>query len=265
MMKQISMWLSALALTLVGFMGAAQAQELPLGTADVLKITVYNNPDLTIETKISGGGFITFPLLGQVALAGLPAAAAEKKIADLLDAGGFVKKPQVNIIVQQMASQQVSVLGQVNRPGRFPIDASRNALDVLALAGGVGSEGGDSITVLRKKKNGDTTKESIDLVEVVRSGKINELDLNGGDVIYVERAPRFYIYGEVQRPGLFRLERNMTVLQGLAAGGGLTARGTERGLRVKRRDAGGKLQTLDVQQDDLLRPDDVVYVKESLF
>lgn len=262
MIKRLTLWLMALAM-LAGA-SLAGADELPLGTADVLKITVYNNPDLATEARVSAGGFITFPLLGQVAVAGLPTAAAEKKLAGLLESGGFVKKPQVNIIVTQMQSQQVSVLGQVNRPGRFPIDASRNALDVLALAGGVNPDGGDSITVLRKR-NGETSKESIDIVEVVRSGKINELDLSGGDVVYVERAPRFYIYGEVQRPGLFRLERSMTVLQALAAGGGLTPRGTERGLRVKRRDAAGKLQILEVQHDDLLRPDDVVYVKESLF
>jgi polysaccharide export outer membrane protein len=90
-------------------------------------------------------------------------------------------------------------------------------------------------------------------------------EVQGGDTLFVERAPRFYIYGEVQRPGVLRLECQMTVLQALSAGGGLTPRGTERGLRIKRRDAGGKLQTIDVKGDDLLAPNDVVYVKESLF
>lgn len=260
-MKRFSTWL--LAATLGLGVGGAIAAELPLGNADVLKITVYNNPDLTTETRVSESGKITFPLIGQVAVAGMPAAAAEKKIAGLLESGGFVKKPQVNVIVTAMQSQQVSVLGQVNRPGRYSIDASRSALDILALAGGVSGDGGDVVSVLRKR-NGTTTKEKLDIVEVVRTGG-GELDLEGGDILYVERAPRFYIYGEVQRPGLFRLERNMTVLQALAAGGGLTARGTERGLRVKRRDEAGKLQVVEIQHDDLLRPDDVVYVKESLF
>ncbi|USX25522.1 polysaccharide export protein EpsE [Oxalobacteraceae bacterium OTU3CINTB1] len=261
MIKRFSLWLATLALALAG---AAHGADLPLGTADVLKISVYNNPDLTTEARVSEGGFVTFPLLGQVAVAGLAPAAAEKKIAALLESGGFVKKPQVNILVTLIQSQQVSVLGQVNRPGRFPIDASRSVLDVLALAGGVNLEGGDVISVLRKR-NGTTTKDTIDLEQMVRSGNTGELDLAGGDVVYVERAPRFFIYGEVQRPGLFRLERSMTVLQALAAGGGLTPRGTERGLRIKRRDAAGKLQILEAQHDDLVRPDDVVYVKESLF
>lgn len=101
---------------------------------------------------------------------------------------------------------------------------------------------------------------------MVRIGNFTrDLDVMGNDVIYVERAPRFYIYGEVQRPGAFRLERSMTVLQALSVGGGLTQRGTERGTRIKRRDETGKLQIIDAKHDDLLQVDDVVYVKESLF
>jgi polysaccharide export outer membrane protein len=83
--------------------------------------------------------------------------------------------------------------------------------------------------------------------------------------VYVERAPVIYIYGEVQRPGAFRLERDMTVMQALAAGGGLNLRGTEKGLRVHRKGSDGKMQVLTPSLDDSLREGDVVYVKESLF
>jgi len=260
-MKRLVLWIVA---TLLAWnLGAAGATELTLGPGDVLKISVYNNPDLATETRVSANGFITFPLIGQVQVAGMPAAAAEKKIASALVSGGFVKDPQVNILVTLLQSQLVSVLGQVNRPGRYPLDASRNLLDVLALAGGASTDGSDVVTVLHQR-DGKTVKENIDVVEVVRSGQ-SQTELTGGDVVYVERAPRFYIYGEVQRPGQFRIERSMTVLQALAVGGGLTARGTERGLRIQRRDAHGKLQQLDAKPDDLVQSDDVVYVRESLF
>jgi polysaccharide export outer membrane protein len=89
--------------------------------------------------------------------------------------------------------------------------------------------------------------------------------LSNGDIIYVHRAPMFYIYGEVNRPGAFRLERNMSVMQGLASGGGTNARGTTRGLRIHRRDASGALKVIEPSLDDLLQADDVIYVKESLF
>ena len=262
-MKRYVLWIFA-ALMAMGS-AAAGAGELLLGPSDVLKVSVYNNPDLTVETRVSDQGFITFPLLGQVAVGGLPTATAEKKIASLLETGGFVKKPQVNIIVTLLQSQQVSVLGQVNRPGRYPIDGSRDVLDVLALAGGIAVDGGDTISV--RRKSGDGTKpDVIDVVDMVRTGDVkNALELSGNDIIYVERAPHFFIYGEVQRPGMMRLERSMTVLQALAAGGGLTPRGTERGLRIKRRDSAGKLQIIEAKYDDLVQVDDVLYVKESLF
>ncbi len=109
-------------------------------------------------------------------------------------------------------------------------------------------------------------KEVIDVLEMVRSGDLTRnLTVRSDDLIYVERAPRFYIYGEVQRPGTYRLERNMTVIQALSVGGGLTQRGTERGLRIQRRDVEGNLQMLTVKSSDLVEPDDVLYIKESLF
>lgn len=262
-MKRFVQWMTAAILALT--LGTAGAGELALGTGDVVKVSVYNNPDLTVETRVSATGFITFPLIGQVAVAGLPTAAAEKKIAALLVSGGYVKNPQVNLIVTLLQSQQVSVLGQVTRPGRYPLDSSRNLLDLLALAGGIGPDGGDVVSVLRTR-DGKANKEVVDIVDMVRTGNVKaDQELNGNDVIYVERAPRFYIYGEVQRPGMLRIERSMTVLQALAAGGGLTARGTERGLRIKRRDADGKLQEITAKFDDLVQNDDVLYVRESLF
>lgn len=262
-MKRLVLW--CLTLLLAIGTGIASAADVQLGAGDVLKISVYGNPDLGLETRISEAGQITFPLVGNVALGGLSVSAAEKKLGGLLESGGFLRKAQVNIIVTSLQSQQVSVLGQVNRPGRYPIEGRRSVMDMLAMAGGVSADGGDSINLIRKR-DGKTSREVIDIVEMVRSADLNrDLDVAGNDVIFVERAPRFYIYGEVQRPGPFRLERSMTVLQGLSAGGGLTQRGTERGIRIKRRDAEGKLQVLEAKHDDLLQVDDVVYVKESLF
>lgn len=262
-MKRLALWiLTALMLCGVGMAGAA---DVLLGPGDVVRISVYGSPDLALETRVSEAGEITFPLVGAVAIGGLPVSSAEKKIGGLLESGGFLRKAQVNIIVTTLQSQQVSVLGQVNRPGRYPLEGKRSLMDMLAMAGGLAAEGGDTVNLIRKR-GGTTTKEVVDIVDMVREGDFKrDLDLTGNDVVYVERAPRFYIYGEVQRPGAFRLERSMTVLQALSVGGGLTPRGTERGIRIKRRDAEGKLQILDAKHDDLVQVDDVVYVKESLF
>lgn len=264
MMKRLTQWLLA-SLLMLGS-GGAQAADVLLGAGDVLHVTVYGNADLTVDTRVSEAGAITFPLVGEVMVGGLPSSAAEKKISAMLESGGFIKKAQVNILVTTMVSQQVSVLGSVNRPGRYPIDGKRSVLDLLALAGGVNADAGDTVSVIRKRAGAAATKEVLDIVQMVKTGDLTrDVDLAGNDVVYVERSPRFYIYGEVQRPGVFRLERSMTVLQALSVGGGLTARGTERGVRIKRTDASGKLQIITAKHDDLLQSDDVVYVQESLF
>ena len=265
-MKRLVNWLMATALVLcMGATGAAGAAETPLGPGDVVKLSVYGNPDLALETRISEAGTITFPLVGQVEIGGLSVAAAEKKIANMLERGGYLKKAQVNMIVTTLQSQQVAVLGHVNRPGRYPVEGKRSVLDLLAMAGGMSAEGGDAISLVRNRK-GSVTKETIDIVQMVRSGQLDQnMEVAGGDVIYVERAPRFYIVGEVQRPGAFKVERSMTVLQALSAGGGLTARGTDRGIRITRRDASGKPTIINAKHDDIVQVDDVITVKESWF
>lgn len=245
---------------------AAAPNEYRLAAGDVVRISVYQNPDLTLETRVGEAGVVSFPLLGSVRLGGMTVTQAEKLVADGLRSGNFVKQPQVSIQVVQVRGNQVSVLGQVNRPGRYPIEVANMRLsDLLALAGGIGSSGADTLTLVGTR-DGKPIRKSIDIPGLFRSDSGQEdVFVQNGDVIFVERAPMVYIYGEVQRPGALRLERDMSVMQALAAGGGLNLRGTEKGLRVHRRDAEGKLQVIQPKMDDLLREGDVVYVRESLF
>jgi polysaccharide export outer membrane protein len=245
--------------------GVAGAGELLLGPGDVVKAMVYGSPDLAIETRVAESGNMTFPLLGEVHVGGLTTQQAEKKIGGLLEKGGYLKKAQVNLLITTVASQQVSVLGQVNRPGRYPVEGTRKVLDLLALAGGIGAEGGDMVTLVRNR-NGKVTRETLDVVDMVRKGELNrDVEVAGGDIIFVERAPRAYITGEVQRPGPFRIERAMTVQQAVSAGGGLTPRGTQRRPQVTRRGTDGVQRTIDVKTDDLVQVDDVIIIRESWF
>ena len=240
--------------------------EYRLGAGDLVRITVYQNPDLSLDARIGEAGNTSFPLLGAVKMGGLVVSAAEKLIADGLRDGGFVKQPQVSILVLQVRGNQVSVLGQVNRPGRFPIEVVDMRLsDVLATAGGIASTGADTV-ILVGTRDGKPIRREFDLPAIFRSAsRDDDLTVQHGDVIYVERAPVAYIYGEVQRPGPMRIERGMTVMQALATGGGVTQRGTEKGLRIHRKGADGKVQVVQPAMDDALRDGDVVYVKESLF
>jgi polysaccharide export outer membrane protein len=225
-----------------------------LGVGDAIRVTVFQQPDLTTEARISEKGTIAMPLIGEEKVAGMSTGEAAKKIADELKKGKFLKNPQVSVALTTLRSQQVSVLGLVTRPGRYALDDTSSRLaDVVAAAGGLTPEGSSSVTVIRGAQ-----RHQVSLL-----GK--SFELQGGDTIHVDRAPVFYIYGEVARSGAYRLEPNMTVMQAIAAGGGITPRGSERRLKLRRPDAKGKLVETDVTLQDAVKADDVIYVRESIF
>lgn len=348
-MRKLMFFLLMMLFSMAASAADAVKQDYVLGAGDVIRISVYGNPDLATETRVSSTGTITFPLLGEIMVNNISVGETEKRIAKALEEGGFLKQPQVNIVVLQFQSQMVSVLGDVYKPGRFPLDRPSTLTDLLAMAGGLtanGSElvtitsisgeqiqtreydlrevllrgnaaqnpavrggdiihvnarevsvlgqvnrpgkyslvsgvrtvgdflsmaggiaaGGSDTIVVTRVRDGQSQSEQIDVDQTFRSGHgATGLELRGGDMIYVPREPRFYIYGEVQRPGVFRLERNMSVAQALSMGGGLTPRGTERGLQIKRRDDKGLVVTIEPKPSDTVQPDDVLYVQESLF
>ena len=245
---------------------AAEGNDYRLGAGDMMRITVFQNPDLTTEVRISESGVISYPLLGSVELGGLTITAAENKIASLLKEGKFVQQPQVNIVVTQLLGNQVSVLGQVNRPGRYPLESFNiHVSDILALAGGATPSGSDSI-ILSGIRNGKSFRKEIDIPGVfLQDNRSDDILVQGGDTLYVQRAPMYYIYGEVQRPGSYRVERNMTLMQALAQGGGPTPRGTQNSIRIYRRGASGKQEEISLALTALIEGDDVLYIRESLF
>ncbi len=258
--------LAVLVALLAPLPAAAQDAGYTLGPGDVVRINVFQNADMLTETRVAENGNITFPLVGAVKVGGLTVAQAQSRIAEALTKGGFVNNPQVNLLVVQFKSKQVSVLGYVNRPGRFPIEeASVTLADMLATAGGIANGGADEVIITRTAGGGsEQLTVNMDAMFVDKEIKSN-LVLQNGDIIYVPRAPVFYIYGEVQRPGAYRIERNMTVMQALSLGGGPTLRGTDKGMRLTRRNPQGLVQEYEASLNDPVRKDDVLYVRERLF
>lgn len=268
---QLDRWISTLLLVLAAALPAsADAQQKPseyrLGDGDNIRITVFQNPDLTLETRVSENGTIAYPLIGTVKIGGMTLAAAGEAIANALKAGNYIQQPQVNVLLVKNLGNQVSVLGQVSRPGRYPLETFSTRLsEMLAIAGGISSTG-DDVVIVTGTRGGKPFRREIDLAGMFLAQKMeNDLIVEGGDVLYVPRQPMFYIYGEVQRPGSNRVERNMTVRQALAQSGGLTPRGTERNFGVFRRGASGAIERIPLDLDELVRPDDVLHVRESLF
>ena len=242
---------------------ADAAIEYRLGIDDTVKVSVFQQPDLTTVSKIDASGRITLPLVGEIVLAGLTKADAERAISESLRQGGYLKNPQVSILIEQYQSAQVSVLGYVNGPGRYVIERTSSVIDMLANAGGLRAEAGDVLLVVRGGGR-NAKKTEVDLLKFQEGDLSQNIELKAGDLVLVPRMEEFYIYGEVKAAGIYRLRRNMTVMQGLSVGGGLTDRGSRKKIVISRQQA-GKVREKKTVLDDTLQANDVIYVKESIF
>ena len=257
--------LCALAVAATALHAQDKQAEYRLGHGDNVRIQVFQNPELTVETRVSENGTITYPLVGSVKVGGMTISGAEQAIAKALSAGNFIARPQVNIVLLANRGNQVSLLGQVNRPGRFPLETFNTRLsEMLAIGGGTAPTGAD-VAIITGTREGKPFRKEVDIAGMFLDKKLDDdFIVAGGDVIFVPRMPMFYIYGEVQKPGSYRIERGMSIRQALAQAGGPTSRGTERGVRIYRRGTNG-VETLSPQLDDGVLPDDVLQVRETIF
>ena len=217
------------------------------------------------RTRVSENGTVTFPLIGSVELGGQTIAKAEQTVASKLREGGFALKPQVNILplcrsaATRSRCSARSTAPAATRSGNLPTPASPTCSPPAA------SPLGADTVVLIGVRDGKSVRREIDLPTLFAAGS----DADDKSTLRRRRdlrpsRPVFYIYGECSAgrvpPGA-QHERDA----GPATGGGTSARGTVKGLQVHRRDADGKLQVIEPKMDDLLKPDDVIYIKESLF
>jgi polysaccharide biosynthesis/export protein len=239
---------------------------IQLGAGDSVSIQVYGQPDMTTTVYVSDDGTIPVPLAGAVPIAGLSPAEASKKIEKALKDGRFLVDPQVTLTVVVSRSQRVSVLGQVGHPGLYPVESTTTIFDLLAQAGGALETGSDVIFLLRPDATGTVQRYPINLRGLDDPSRaIPTQGLHGGDSLFIPRAEQFYIYGEVTQPNKYRVEPGMTVIQAISRAGGVTARGSERRVDIKRLGSEGNYVTFKAKLNDLVKADDVIRVKESIF
>jgi polysaccharide export outer membrane protein len=237
-----------------------------LGPGDLIRLFVYKSPDLSAEFRIQESGRVSLPLVGPLMLSGNTIPEAEKLLSEALITGGFLQAPQVSISVISARRAQAVVLGNVAKPGPVPLEYLNTRLsDVLAAVGGIAPTGSDDVVVTGQRE-GAPYRRVINVAKALAQGdREADVVIQGGDVIYVQRAPVFYAYGEVQKPGSYRLEDRMTVQQALVTAGGLSKRASEERIRLQRRKADNLVDELSPRLTDILQPDDVLFVRESLF
>lgn len=260
-------------------LSATAQQEYVIGEGDLLKVTVYDNPDLATEARVSGDGKISFPLIGEVAVSDMNVAEAEKAIAAMLESG-YIIKPQVHIFIAEYKSKKVTVLGEVAKPGIVILRGASTLMEVLSDAGGITQNAGDAIVIQRKlisritasapEKN-ENEKAQGDLSVVVDTKRLFEegdvtanVPVQAGDSIYVPKAAFVYVNGEVKTPGAYKITKGLTVLKAITIAGGFTIKASERRTRIIRRTETGEVR-IKAKFDDLVMPDDIIQVPESFF
>lgn len=269
MLKNNKIMAALLAMIFLAWMQFALAsdaqQDTKIGVGDVVRVLVYDHPDLMIESEVNDQGMINYPLIGLVKVLNLTTKEVEQILQDRYKNEGYLKNPHVNASITHFFSRSASILGEVNRPGQYKLDKIYTLTDLLAAAAGVSVNGGDMLIHVRQV-DGKPVKTEISVEKLFRSADLSlNVPLQNGDVVFVTKPTVFYIYGEVTRTGAFRLEKNMTVTQALVLGGGLTPRGTLKGITIKRQAADGSVVEKKVGLDDFVQPNDVLLLKESWF
>jgi polysaccharide biosynthesis/export protein len=252
--------------------------EYVIGGMDILEIVVYQENDLSGTFRVSADGDISFPLVGNVRVGGLTPPQAQQKLKALLREG-YLKHPQISVIVKEYRSKGVSVFGAVARPGAYPLSGGRTTLlDLLSLAGGVSlEEGSKSLLLLRPDEQGEMRSVAIDLDRLLKEGdaSLNPI-IHPNDAVYVTKADSIIIYGEVKTPGTYPIQsKEMTVLEAVSRAGGFTEyaapnrtrvirveRGMEKNIRVR---VGDILTKGERTKDLTLQPGDVIVVPQGYF
>jgi len=249
----------------------AQNQDYSIGPEDVLKISVWDHPDLSQdEAVVSMEGYISFPLIGQVPAQGLTTLQLEQRLCQLLG-DGYIVNPQVRVTVVKYRSKLIHVLGEVKSPGAFPLTRNQISLmEAISMAQGVTQDAGREAVIVRpqRPKIGNphpielATKEELitaNLASLLEGNLKENLILRSGDTIYVPRMKYFYIIGEVARPGRYVLETGATILKAIGLAGGMTASGSQTKIKIlKEKD--GKKEEIPARVEDLVQPEDTIVV-----
>lgn len=227
-----------------------------IGSDDVIEVDLLGQADFRTRARITTEGTMALPFLGTVNVSGKTRTALARDIEDRLKAGGYFSKPVINIEIVSYASRYVIVLGDVGAPGLVPVDRAYRLSEVMARVGGIRAGGADFVVLTREGQK----QQNIPFNTLAKGVADEDPYVEPGDKIFVPQADVFYIYGQINAPGVFPIADGMTLRRALARAGGLTPSGSPKRVKVYRNGQETKL-TLD----DPIRKDDVLVVGERLF
>jgi polysaccharide export outer membrane protein len=235
-----------------------------LGAGDMIEVSLVSQQGETTKTRINADNTVVLPLIGRVLIGGKSLIDAQSFVEQSYRDGKFLNNPIVRIDVVGYESQKVSVLGQVFNQGLLPLDRPYAITEIIARAGGLTAEAGDTISMVRRNPNGQPSRQDLDMVAIL-SGEVAAPLVQPGDVIFVPRAATVSVVGAVSRAGVFKISRGLTIQQAVALAGDVTRVGALDSLRVRRLGSDGTRSLISVALDGAVQDGDVIIIKERLF
>jgi protein involved in polysaccharide export with SLBB domain len=236
----------------VGTLGAAAPREgYRIGPNDIIRIQVFGEDDLTVESKVSGDGKINYPLLGMIRVDGRTIEEVQKELTGRL-AAGYVRAPKVSVSIVQHRNFYVS--GEVKAPGGYPYQEGLTIQKALSLAGGFSDKAGTGEIKVTRVIGGRPETIAVNLNTVVFPE----------DFIIVERLQKVYVNGEVKKPGDYPYEKNITLHKVITMAGGFTDKASESRTKVLRVIEGHE-QSIRLKLEDVVLPEDIIVVPRSFF
>ena len=242
---------------------AVQATSYRIGPLDTILITLVDEPELSGRFPVDSDGMFSYPYLGRVKAAGMTPAELQATLVAQLQAG-YLRNPQIRVEVDKFGSQSVMVVGEVRQAGKIPMTGPKmTLLEALVLAGSPTAQASTEIIVRHRPVDGKEAEEVRVNRRDLELGK-SDVTLRDGDIINVPAAQRFYMDGQVRNPGYYVLDPGMTVQQAIALAGGLTDRGSDRGITATRV-VNGKNTEVSVRLEDKVQANDVIRVRQRFF
>lgn len=227
-----------------------------IGIDDVLEIDVLGQSDFKTKARVQSDGTVTLPYLGAIAVKGETSVSLVKKVEGLLKAGGYYAKPIVSVDIVTFVSNYVTVMGQVGANGLQPVDRGYHVSEIIARAGGLKPDAADFVMLTRA----DGTSVKLNYKQLAQGGPEDDPMVTAGDKVFVPEVERFYIYGQVNAPGVYPIKADMTLRRAVAQGGGLGPAGSIKRIKVTRDG-----QEIKLKLDDPIKPGDTIVIGERLF
>jgi polysaccharide biosynthesis/export protein len=252
---------------------ANRSSDYVVGSQDVLKITVFDEPTMSGSYRVDTDGSFQYPMLGRVAVGGMRVRQVEQMLKTRLE-DGYIKRAQVAVDVEQFRSRSIFVVGEVRTPGKYSMTAQMSLIEALAAAGSTTPAASSEVMILRPRDAGSAQALTPDQVDQSSVTRVNLADLQlgrlsqnvtlvEGDTIFVPKAEKFFITGQVRSPGAYTYERGLTVLQAISLAGGLTEKGSSRRIKVIRAVKGKKTQQ-GIDLADAIQPGDTLVIPQRL-